>query len=45
MSFLRKEKKSYFENLGTSHTTDNKMFWKTNPCFQKMHNARKNYTR
>ena len=35
-SLLRKEKKSYFENLDTSHITDNKMFWKTiKPIFSK----------
>ena len=35
-SLLRKEKKSYFENLDTSHITDNKMFWKTiKPMFSK----------
>ena len=26
---LRKENKLYFENLDTSHITDNKVFWKT----------------
>ena len=46
-SLLRKEKKSYFENLDTSQITDNKMFWKTiKPIFsKKMHNERKNCTR
>ena len=35
-SLLRKEKKSYFEHLDTSHITDNKMFWKTiRPMFSK----------
>ena len=35
-SLLRKEKKSYSENLVTSHITDNKMFWKTiKPMFSK----------
>ena len=34
-SLLRKEK-SHFENLDTSHITDNKMFWKTiKPMFSK----------
>ena len=33
---LRKEKKSFFENLDTSQITDNKMFWKTiKPMFSK----------
>ena len=35
-SLLRKEKKSYFENLDTSCITDNKMFWKIiKPKFSK----------
>ena len=35
-SLFRKEKKSCFENLDTSHITDNKMFWKTiKPMFSK----------
>ena len=35
-SLLRKEKKSYFENLDTSRITDNKMFWKIiKPMFSK----------
>ena len=46
-SLLRKKKKSYFENLNTSHITDNIMFWKTikTRVFKKMHNEGKNYTR
>ena len=44
-SLLRKEKKSYFENLDTSQKTDNKMFWKTikpmfsNKCTMKEKNT------
>ena len=35
-SLIRKEKKSYFENLDSSHIADNKMFCKTiKPIFSK----------
>lgn len=44
-SLLRKEKKTYFENLDTSKITDNKMFWKTiKPMFSKKCVTKENIT-
>ena len=36
VSFLRKSKKDYFENLNEKNITDNKHFWETGkPLFSK----------
>ena len=44
-SLLKKEKKIYFENIDTSHVTDNKMFWKTiKPMFSKKCTSKESIT-